>query len=143
MNTRFSAAVFGLSASLFALSVAVGSNAAPAAAPAPVAAPAGDAAKGAMLFLQCRACHTVTVAGRNGVGPNLAGVIGMKAASHPGFNYSPALAKSGVTWNAATLDTWLKRPAAMVPGTKMVFGGVADPKARANLIAYLATQKAQ
>lgn len=140
MNHRLSIAASCTSTALFALCFAVGSTAAPAPAPAP---PAGDAAKGATLFLQCRACHAVAPGMRNGVGPNLAGVMGAKAASKPGYQYSAALSKAGLTWTPATLDTWLARPSAMVPGNKMTFAGMPDAKARANVIAYLATLKAK
>lgn len=102
---------------------------------------AGDPATGAKLFLQCRACHTVGAGEASGVGPNLSGVVGAKAASKPGYVYSPALAKAGIVWTPTTLDTFLTRPSTLVPGTKMAFSGVAAPKARADLIAYLATLK--
>ena len=138
MSFRVSLPVLGLSAAVLTLSVIAGVAAPRATAQA---APKGNAAIGAKLFLQCRACHTVEVGGRNGVGPNLAGVMGAKAAFHPGYKYSPALQKTNLTWNAATMDAWLKRPSAVAPGNKMAFGGVADPAARANLIAYLATLK--
>ena len=45
-----------------------------------------------------------------------------------------------LVWDGAKLDTWLQGPKAMVPGTKMVFMGVKDPKDRTDLIAYLMTQ---
>lgn len=110
------------------------------AAPA-AAAPAGNAAIGSKLYLQCRACHTVGPAEASGVGPNLSGVVGAKAGVKPGYSFSPAMKKSGIVWTAATLDAFLKRPTAVVPGTKMAFAGVAAPKARQDLIAYLATLK--
>lgn len=102
--------------------------------------PAGNAATGAKLFLQCRACHTVG-AMPSTIGPNLNGVVGSKAGSAPKYTYSPAMAKSGLVWNWATLDKFLIKPTAVVPGTKMTFSGVAAPQARADIIAYLATQK--
>ncbi len=108
------------------------------AAPNPARA-AGDPVMGGRLFLQCRACHTVGPAEMSGVGPNLNGVVGAKAASRAGYSYSPALAKSGIVWNADTLDAFLTKPSALVPGTKMPFAGVASPIWRADLIAYLAT----
>lgn len=83
------------------------------------AAPAQETDAGQRLFQQrCGACHQIATP-RNGVGPNLQGVIGRKAGSIEGFNYSPALRESGVTWDAATLDTFLSNPAAMVRGTRM------------------------
>ncbi len=100
---------------------------------------AGDPVMGGRLFLQCRACHTVGPAENSGVGPNLNGVVGAKAASRAGYSYSPAMAKSGLVWTPATLDTFLTKPSALVPGTKMPFAGVASPKSREDLIAYLAT----
>lgn len=89
-------------------------------------------------FMQCAACHS-TEPGRNGVGPSLAGVVGRKAASLPGFNYSAALGKSGLTWDRATLDRWLTSPQRLVPGTKMPFAGIADAARRKEVVDYLST----
>lgn len=111
---------------------------------APVAAqsaPAGDPVKRSRQFLQCKACHTVTDKGPHAVGPNLWGVAGAKAGSKPGFNYSQALTKAGITWTPQQLDTFLARPNGKVPGTKMVFAGIANPQARKDVIAYLSTLK--
>lgn len=100
-----------------------------------------DTATGATLFRQrCQACHTV-VAGQPGrIGPNLAGILGRKAATAPAFNYSPALKASGLTWTRATLDRFLAAPVRTVPGTRMVIA-MTDSAQRAALIAYLAGQK--
>jgi cytochrome c len=79
-----------------------------------------DAASGERLFRQrCGACHQIATT-RNGVGPHLQGVLGRKAGSIEGFNYSPTLRNSGITWTADTLGTYLTNPTAMVRGTKMV-----------------------
>jgi cytochrome c len=91
-------------------------------------------------FRQCLACHSVD-AGKTNFGPNLRSVVGRKAASLPGYNYSPALKKAQHVWDVKMLDRWLTSPAKMVPGTRMPFGGVPDKKARAAVIAYLATLK--
>jgi cytochrome c len=107
------------------------------AAAAPAAAQDGDAKRGKMLFLQCAACHTITANAPHKVGPNLHGLIGAQAGQRPGFAASPALAGSGLKWSAETLDTFIASPAKMVPGTKMVFGGMADADRRRDLIAYL------
>jgi cytochrome c len=106
-----------------------------------VASAAGDAALGGKMFLQCRACHTIAAADRNGIGPNLNSIVGAKAASRSGFTYSPALVKAGIVWTPDKLDAFLTRPSALVPGTKMAFAGIANPKSRADMIAYLATLK--
>ena len=99
----------------------------------------GDAAVGQHLFGQCKGCHAHTQTAPARIGPTLAGVVDRRAASRSDYMYSPALAGSGLVWNAATLDAYLTRPAAVVPGTRMVFGGIADPTQRSDLIAYLAT----
>jgi cytochrome c len=105
---------------------------------AAVAAPAmaQDAAAGGAIFKQrCQTCHTAPAGQPHGIGPNLAGVVGRKAAS-TAFAYSPALMGSGLTWNKPTLDRFLSGPSKMVPGTRMLIS-VPDPKERADLIAYL------
>ncbi len=104
------------------------------------AAAAGDAAKGAVVFNQCKVCH-VTDKGVNRVGPSLFGVVGRKAGTVPGYNYSAANKNSGLIWTAAQLDPYLAAPQKVVKGTKMAFAGLKKPEDRANVIAFLATKK--
>jgi len=93
---------------------------------------------GRTVFVQCTACHTATKGGANMVGPNLYGVFGLKAGTQPAsFAFSDPLKASGITWDAASLDRWVADPMAMVPGTKMAFIGVKDPKDRVDLVGYL------
>ena len=40
---------------------------------------------GKRVFNQCRACHNADAGGRNGVGPNLHGIVGRKAGIIEGF----------------------------------------------------------
>lgn len=116
--------------------------AAPAGEGAAPAAVVGDAAAGEKSFAKCKACHTVNPGGANGIGPNLAGVAGGQVGAHAaGFAYSDALKGKGGTWDDATLDAWLKSPKAFAAGTKMTFAGIPDAQERANIIAYLKTQK--
>ena len=106
---------------------------------APVAANAQDATAGKAVFTQCTACHTIKPGQPGVAAPNLYGVVGRKAAS-TGFAYSTALKASKLTWDKATLNTFLKAPQKLVPGTRMVVA-ISDDTQRANLIAYLATLK--
>jgi cytochrome c len=91
-------------------------------------------------FAQCAACHSVEP-GKNGVGPSLAGVFGSKAGSVAGYNYTPANKNSGLTWDEATLETYLTAPMKTIPGTKMSFGGMGDAAQRKAVIDYLKTLK--
>jgi len=99
----------------------------------------GDAVKGKKIFKKCKACHTVDQGGRNLSGPNLFGIFGHKAASHEGYKYSRAMKAADLTWDAATLDAFLKKPKALIKKTKMTYFGLKKPADRADVIAYLKT----
>jgi cytochrome c len=107
-----------------------------------IAAPSARAqdAGEAVFKRNCAICHT-TEPGKNKIGPSLAGVVGRKAGSIPDYSYSQANKSSGVTWDEATLDTYLTAPTKFVPGTKMVFAGLKNPDDRTAVIAWLKTQK--
>ncbi len=100
---------------------------------------AGDAEAGKQVFKKCHACHNVGENAKNAVGPELNGVVGRKAGTVEGYNYSEANKSSGLTWDEATLDVYLTNPKAKVPGTKMAFPGLPNEKDRADVIAYLAS----
>ena len=86
-------------------------------------------------FSRCAGCHS-TQAGQNKIGPSLAGVFGRTSGAVPGYNYSAALKTAHLTWDAQTLDKFLKNPSGLVHGTKM-FATVPDADTRQRLIAYL------
>jgi cytochrome c len=99
-----------------------------------------DLANGEAKFALCRSCHTIQPDGANMTGPNLHGVFGRKAAQVDTFKYSDALKNSGIVWDAAHLDEWLAKPQTYLPGTKMSFAGLKEPKDRVDLIAWLMTE---
>jgi cytochrome c len=96
-----------------------------------------DLANGESKFALCSTCHTLAQGGPNMTGPNLYGVFGRKEGATPGFAYSDPLKATGWTWDAAHIDSWITDPKAAVPGTKMTFAGLKDPKDRTDVIAYL------
>ncbi len=101
---------------------------------------AGDAAAGKQAFTTtCGACHS-TEPGVNKIGPSLAGIVGSKSGTVPGYNFSPALKAANITWDEQTLDKFLANPSADVHGTKMVIS-VPNAEHRQNIIAYLETLK--
>lgn len=93
-----------------------------------------DAVRGEQLYPRCAACHALTF---DRVGPRHCGLLGRRAASVAGFDYSAAMRKSGIVWNEKTLNLFLTSPLAMVPGSSMTYAGVPDAKDRDDLIAYL------
>ncbi len=104
--------------------------------PIPTAAPP----TGAALFRnQCATCHTLDPSLPPRQGPTLAGVIGRRAGSVPGFHYSPGFAHADWTWDAARLDRWITNPQAMIPGAVMPYRQ-ADPAIRHLIIQYLQEQ---
>lgn len=109
-------------------------------APANDAMPAQAAAPGKLQFLQCAACHAVEADAPPKVGPNLHCVVGRKAGSLAGFDYSAAFqgaAEQGLTWDRTTLLTFLEKPMEVVPGNAMAFGGVAKVQDREAIADYL------
>ena len=101
---------------------------------------AGDPTAGEKVFAtHCAVCHAVKP-GENKVGPSLAGIVGSKSGTVPGFEFSPAMKGANVTWDYANLDKYLANPAGFVHGTKM-FVNLPNETDRENVIAYLNTLK--
>jgi cytochrome c len=88
----------------------------------------------------CGICHTLQP-GQNRLGPSLAGIIGRKAGSVTGFDYSEANKNSNVVWDEVQLDQYLSNPKQFMPGTKMIYPGMKDAEQRKALIAYLRDAK--
>ncbi|PWE29851.1 cytochrome C [Maritimibacter sp. 55A14] len=97
----------------------------------------GNVERGAVLYRACVACHALEP-GLHLTGPSLGGIWNRAAGEAAGFTrYSENLRGAGFQWNRAALDGWLENPAAMIEGTTMVYAGLPDPAARADLIAFL------
>jgi cytochrome c len=103
---------------------------------APTMSWAADAAAGAKVFNLCKTCHTLE-AGKNRVGPHLAGLFGRKSGSVEGFAYSPAMKNAGIVWDDDNVKKYAADPKGFLPGNKMAFAGVKKEEDLANLMAYL------
>ena len=98
---------------------------------------AQDAAAGEKVFGVCKACHQIGETAKNSVGPQLNGIIGRKAGTVEGYNYTAANKGSGLTWDEATFREYIKDPKAKIPGTKMIYAGLKDEKRTDDLLAFL------
>ena len=98
------------------------------------AAFAADAAHGKIVFQTCAACHSDKP---DAIGPSLRGVYGRKAGASEDFRYSNPMLRTNIVWDEANLRAYIRDPQAKVPGNRMPFGGIDDPKDVDDVIAYL------
>ena len=98
---------------------------------------AGRPDAGAMVFKKCMACHQIGPNAQNGIAPVLNGVVGRPAGQYPNYSYSSANKNSGLVWDESTLSAYLRAPAKVVPGTKMIFSGLKKGQEISDVIAYL------
>ena len=97
-----------------------------------------DLAAGDNFFeRKCSQCHDGEKTGGHAKGPFLWNVVGRKAASIPGFDFSEAMKKAGVTWDYAALDYYLSNTERAVPGKAMNFAGIEDADLRAAVVMHL------
>lgn len=89
----------------------------------------------------CRTCHIMRE-GDNRLGPNLHKVVGRKAGSLQGYNYSSAMKEADFVWDEQKLDRFIASPDEVVPGHNMKpYGGLASKEERTKIIAFLADSK--
>lgn len=101
---------------------------------------AQDLENGASQYRKCKSCHDLGEGAKNKIGPILNGIVGRKAGTVEGFNYSQslkALAEGGLTWSDDRLSKYIEDPKSVVPNGTMSFVGIKDPADRADLLAYL------
>jgi cytochrome c len=96
-----------------------------------------DLDNGRRVFARCRACHTITEGGPDMTGPNLHGLFGRRAGTHPRYNYSATLREAGFLWDGERLQDWLENPRTFLRGNKMSFAGIPDATDRRDVVAFL------
>lgn len=91
----------------------------------------------------CSQCHTFKQGESNKTGPNLFGIVGNTFAHMAGFAYSRIFQEKHEKekWDEEKLNTYLHKPRALMPGTKMAFAGIKKAEERADVIAYLGSLK--
>lgn len=102
---------------------------------------AADPVRGERVFQRCYACHSVLAGENNLPGPNLRCVLGRRAGTLPGFQFSPAMVEAGaahgLVWTRAALDAFLGDPQNLVPATSMSMPGLPGAEDRRDVIDYL------
>jgi cytochrome c len=102
----------------------------------PLAIYAGD--PGAEVFRACVACHALKPDEGNRAGPTLAGLMGRRIATLPGYNFSPALKALDIVWTPETVSKLFEfGPATFTPGTKMPEQKIGSAEDRAALVMFL------
>ncbi len=115
------------------------------------AAEAGNAMQGKEVFAErCLHCHAypsdvgltaedlaADAGGRAREGTPLAGLIGRRAGSLPGYFYSDAMTEADITWTEETLRSFVLSPRTFIRYNRMGFSGLASEEDAENLVAYL------
>jgi cytochrome c len=91
----------------------------------------------------CRTCHS-TQKDDNRLGPNLHQIIGRKAGSLPGYNYSSPMRDSDFIWDEAKIARFIANPDDVVPGNKMApYGGLASVEDRKKIVHFLQSMRSE
>ncbi|WP_170775728.1 c-type cytochrome [Ruegeria lacuscaerulensis] len=95
-----------------------------------------------LFFSECRRCHAPDATDPS-YGPQLDGIVGRKAGTVDGYDYSDVLAGSGIVWTPAALRAWMEDNDGFMPGTKMRHVGIEDRTIQDFILAYLSSLSAQ
>jgi cytochrome c len=92
---------------------------------------------GEKLFdAECHRCHADNPTDPS-YGPPLVNVVGRGVGTVADYDYSTALAASGIVWTPAALRAWMEDNSGFMPGTKMRHVGITDPVVQDFILSYL------
>lgn len=100
---------------------------------------AQDAGRGEHVFRKCLLCHVVEPGTTSSIAPPLNDIVGRRAGSIKGFQYSEIMQLArdkGLTWSEDALYQFLDKPEDFMPGTYMAFAGLEEQERR-DVIAFL------
>lgn len=86
---------------------------------------------------RCSACHTLAADSMDLTGPNLWRIFSRKVGERPGFEYSEAMKSANFQWSPEQLHQFVKKPAALIPGTAMTIPEPVPAKERLNMISFM------
>jgi cytochrome c len=98
-------------------------------------ASADQIADGEKLFKRCVACHSLE-AGKNKVGPSLAGIIGRTSGTAPGYKYSELnhdAGEAGLVWTPEKIVEYLPDPTAFLTDYLKAIGKADEAKGRSKM----------
>ena len=85
----------------------------------------------------CRTCHAL-YAGDNRLGPSLHAIVGKKAGTTEGNQFSSAMKSAGFEWSKEKLAAFIDNPEAVVPGNNMKpYAGVKEQSHRDAIVDFL------
>lgn len=99
---------------------------------------AADPQRGQTVFQTCATCHNDRP---DGLGPSLRGVVGRTAGTFKDFRYSTAMKRANFTWTSERLRAFVRDPQSVVPGNRMPFSGLTDPRDIDDLVSCLENLK--
>ena len=99
---------------------------------------AADIEHGKQVFQTCAACHTDRP---DAIGPSLKGVVGRRSAALDDFRYSNPMKRANLGWDDDNLRQYIADPQAKIPGNRMPYGGLHDPRDVDDVLAYLKVLK--
>lgn len=106
-------------------------------------APASGTGGAVSFATNCGGCHKALDGATHSYGPDLAGIVGSRVASAPGFSYSAAFKGLQGRWTRERLDAFIAAPQSVVPGTAMTFRGLGNAEERKSIIDFLAGTRRQ